>query len=192
MPPAHAADNLLIRQHSSALRTPVHPALLAICQPRFKEFQEKPLIPAVVIGQASRDFTRPVVGEAKAVHLHLHGRDISQRPLFWRSVVLDRCVLRRQAKRIPAHGMKHVVAVHPHITGERVADRVVAHVAHVQRAGRVGEHLQHVILRLRRMSLGRVQRRIALPARSPFLFNALRIVSLVARRGGRLFFLFHR
>ena len=150
MPPAHPAHHLLVRQHGSALRTPVHLALLAIRQSRFVELQKEPLIPAVVIRQAGRNLARPVIGEPKALHLHLHGRNIRQRPLLRRSVVLDRRILRRQSERIPPHGMKHVVAVHPHVASQRVADRIIAHVSHVQRAGRVGKHLQNVILRLGR------------------------------------------
>jgi hypothetical protein len=38
--------------------------------------------------------------------------------------------------------MQNVVALHPQKTGEHVSDGVIAHVAHVYAARRIGEHLQ--------------------------------------------------
>src|SRR5271155_776006 len=104
MPPAHSAYNLLVRQHGRALRTPVHLALLAIGQSRLVELEKKPLVPAIVFRQTSRNLARPVIREAEALHLYLHGRYVRKRPLLGWSVVLNRSILRRQAKRIPAHG----------------------------------------------------------------------------------------
>src|SRR5260370_8518863 len=88
--------------------------------------------------------------------------------------------------------MEHVVAVHPHVASQCIADGIVADVSHVQRARRVGKHLQNVILRLRRMGLGSVLRRIALPARSPFVLDLLRVVTLIARGGDWFVLLWHR
>src|SRR5580704_13952766 len=76
--------------------------------------------------------------------------------------------------------MKHVVAVHPGIAGERVPDRVVAHMAHVQRARRVGKHLEHVVLGLGGVGFGSVKRRVLLPALGPLGLDPLRVVALVA------------
>ena len=166
VPPAAAVgQHLLVGQHGGALRTPVHLALLAIGQPALQELQEEPLVPAVVIRQAGGDFLRPVVGKAQALHLRLHLGDVAQRPLARRRLVLDGRVLRRQAERIPAHGMKHVVALHPHVARQRVANGVVAHVAHVQRARRIRQHLQHVVLLARaRRRFGFVQIGILQPS----------------------------
>ena len=90
--------------------------------------------------------------------------------------------------------MKHVVIVHPHVAGERVADGVIAHVPHVQRAGGIGQHLEHVILLSRGVRLSGVERRVLLPALEPFGFDALGIVtglvSAFTNLGG-LFFLRH-
>src|SRR5947207_11958054 len=69
MSPAASVNHLLVGEYCRALRTPVHFALLAICQAALVELQEKPLIPAVIIGEAASDFCVPVVGEAKALHL---------------------------------------------------------------------------------------------------------------------------
>ena len=158
----------------------------------FVHLQEEPLIPPVVLGQASRNFTRPVVSESEAVHLRLHRGNVLKRPLPRRRVVLDRRILGGQSERIPSHGMQHVVAVHPHVARQSVADRVIADVSHVQRARRVGKHLQHVVLRLSRIGFRGIERRIALPAVKPLLLDALRVVTLVAGGGDGLVGLGHR
>src|SRR6266704_892944 len=60
---------------------------------------------------------------------------------------------RRQAEGVPAHRMHHVESAHPLHTRHDVPYRIVAHVAHVQRTGRIRQHLQNVILGLRRVRL---------------------------------------
>ena len=90
-------------------------------------------------------------------------------------------IFRGQPEGIPAHGMQHVVAIHPHIAGERVADGIVAHVSHVERPGRIGQHFEDVEFFLVGSGLGRVKRGIVLPALEPFAFDALRIVAVFIR-----------
>ena len=178
VPPAVAVDHLLVRQHGLALRTPVHLALLAVCQAALVHAQKEPLVPPVVVRQTRRHLGGPVVAQAEAVHLHPHRRDVLLRPLARRRVVLERGVLRRQAEGIPAHRMQHVVALHPHVARQRIADRIVAHVAHVQLSGGIGQHLEHVILRLpARRRLGCVQLRLRGPPRLPARFNLRRVVT---------------
>ena len=179
MPPAAAIHNLFVRQHGRAFRTPVHPALLAIGQSLLEELEEEPLVPAVVLRKAGSDFARPVEGKAQAIELRLHFGDVAQRPLARRGLVLNRCIFRRQAKRIPPHGMEHVVAVHPHVAGQRIADGVVAHMPHVQRARGIGKHFENVIFLLSRAGLGGVERRILPPALEPLRLDTLRVVALV-------------
>src|SRR5450755_1449632 len=82
--------------------------------------------------------------------------------------------------------MKHVVAVHPHVASERVTNGIVAHVAHVEGAGRVGKHFKHIILRLGRMGIGGVEQGIALPTVIPLLLDALRIVTLIVTIGATI------
>ena len=48
--------------------------------------------------------------------------------------LLDRGVLGGQAERIPAHRVQNVVILHPAKPSQRVADRVVADVPHVDAA----------------------------------------------------------
>ena len=66
---------------------------------------------------------------------------------------LDRGVLGRQAERVPAERMQHVVAAHPLGARHHVADDVVADVADVRVPRRVGEHLEAVVLRPRRIDV---------------------------------------
>ena len=105
-------------------------------------------------------------------------------------MVLDGRVLGRKPEGIPSHRMQHVVAVHPHVAGQGVADGVVAHVPHVERTRRIGQHLQDVVLLLARVqTLGGIEVGIVVPALGPFLFDGLRIVTafilLTAGSGGR-------
>ena len=179
VPPATAVDDLLIGQHGRALRTPVDLALLAIGQSALVELEEEPLVPAVVLRQTGRDLTRPVVGEPKALHLRLHIVDIVQGPLARRHVVRNGRVFRRQTERIPSHGMEHVVAVHPHVAGERVADRIITNVAHVKHTRRIRQHFQHVILGQCGSGFGAIKRIVLLPTLIPLRLDALRVVALV-------------
>src|SRR5579864_1615792 len=108
-------------------------------------------------------------------------RDVAERPLLGRNVVLDCGVFRRKSEGVPAHGMQNVVAAHPHKTCERVTNGVIPHVTHVQRTGRVRQHFQHIIfLAFAGMRLSSVKPRIRLPASVPLLFNALRLVAKLA------------
>ena len=62
------------------------------------------------------------------------------------SLAVDGGVFRRQAEGVPADGMENVAAAHALEARDGVAHGVVAHVAHVQVAGGIGEHLQQVVL----------------------------------------------
>ena len=178
MPPAAAVNHLFIGQHRSAQRAPVHLGLLPVRQPALIHPQKEPLIPAVIIRQAGRDFVGPVVAKPKPQHLPLHRRDIAQRPLPRRCVVLERGILRRQPKGIPPHRVQHVVPLHPHVPGQRVANRVVAHMPHVQLPAGIRQHLEHIIFRfIRRPRLSRIECRIRRPAFLPFRLNRSRVVS---------------
>src|SRR6266545_5491253 len=75
--------------------------------------------------------------------------------------------------------MEHVVAVHPHVTRERIADGVITHVAHMQDAGGIRQHFKHVVLRFGGIGLGGVEGGILLEAIEPFGLDALWVVTLV-------------
>ena len=77
------------------------------------------------------------VGPVLGVDLVLHGR-----------------VFRRHAERVPAHGVQDIVALGAHVAGDDIAHGVVAHMAHMDAPGRIGEHLQHIVFRARVLIVG--------------------------------------
>ncbi len=77
--------------------------------------------------------------------------------------------------------MKHVITVHPRIARESIANRVIAHVPHMQRARRIRQHLEYVVFLFGRIGLSCVKRGVLLPALEPLALDALRIVTLVVR-----------
>src|SRR6201996_2923265 len=79
--------------------------------------------------------------------------------------------------------MQHVVAAHPHVACQGVADGVVTHMTHVQLAARIRQHLQAVKLRLfARMVLGLIECSVAIPPRLPFWLYLRRVIPLRGRR----------
>jgi hypothetical protein len=183
MAPAAALHHLLIGQHGGASRTPVDQRSLAVGQAALQHFEEEPLVPAVVFGLAGGDLSIPVVAEGEAAMGLLHGRDVFERPLARRPLVGDGGVFRGKAERVPAHGMQHVVAAHPLVAGQRVADGVVADVADVQRAAGVGQHLEHVEFRLGGVLLGLVEIGV-FPTRVPLQFDLVMVVGLFGHSAG--------
>ncbi len=175
-PAVTTVHHLFVRQHRAALRTPVHSTFFAIGQAALQHAQEKPLVPAVIFRLARGNLPPPVVAEAKAPQPALNFRYVFVGPLARMSIVLDRRVFRGEAKRVPAHRMRHVESAHAFHSCHNVPNRVVAHVAHVQRAAGVRQHLQHVILGFRRIGLGFEYARLR-PTLLPLLFDFLRIVS---------------
>ncbi len=177
VPPAATADHLLVGQHGGASGAPIQLAGLAVGKAALIHFEEEPLVPAVVLGLAAGKFrASPVVAEAETAHLNPHLVDVAQGPLARRHVVLKRRILGRQAKGVPTHGMEHVVAAHPHIAGQGIADGVIADMADMELPARIRQHLEAVKLRpgfaLRgERIVGTVQGRIGVPARLPARFE---------------------
>src|SRR6266568_3173180 len=177
MPPAvTAVHHLFVRQYRAALRAPVHPAFFPVRQPALQHAQEEPLVPAVIFRFASRNLPPPVIAEAEAPQPALNLRYVLVGPLSRVSVVLNGRVFRWQAEGIPAHRMQHVESAHALHPRDHVPNRVVAHMAHVQRTAWVRQHLQHVILALRGVRLRFEYARFP-PALLPLLLDFLRIVS---------------
>ena len=173
--PALALGDLLVGEHGLALRAPVHRRVATLHQAALPELQEDPLAPAVVLGVARHDGTVPVIGKAHALEAGLLGFDVGIGPLRRMAVMLDGRVLSRQAERVPTHGMQHVEATHLGIAGDDVADRVVAHMAHMDVARRVREHLEHVLLGLGVIFGDLVQVGI-FPSLLPTRFDLVRVV----------------
>ena len=180
--PAPAFDHLLVGEHGLIDRVPVDPGLLAIDQSGFEKVEEHRLLVAIVRRVAGRDLARPVERQAHGLKLRAHLGDVGVGPRGGMHALGHRGVLRRQAERIPAHRMQHGKALRALVARDHVADRVVAHVAHVNPAGRIGEHLEHVVF-----GPGRIVRRLegapVLPDALPLGFG---VVERVARHRRRL------
>src|SRR5215831_10784324 len=82
--------------------------------------------------------------------------------------------------------MQHVEAAHPFIPRQCIADGVVADMPDVERAARVRQHLQHVILGFAGVFLGLVEVGV-LPATMPLQFDLRMVVWLFGHRGGRCY-----
>jgi len=112
------------------------------------EFEEDPLGPAVVVHRRRVDLAFPVVGEAEALDLAAEVGDVAPRDDPRVLVFADRGALGRQAEGVPAHRVEHVVALHPLLASDHVGRRVALGMADVEpRPGRVGEHVEDVVLR---------------------------------------------
>src|SRR5262249_49729736 len=143
--PAAAIVNLFVGENA-VVHTPVDHAGCAISPAVFQQQEEEPLCPFVVVGLEGPYFSVPVVGNPHALKGRLTGFDVLQCPIAWMQLVLDGRILSRQTKGVPAKRMENVVSTHHPVTRERVANAVVSEVAHMDVAGRIGEHLENVVL----------------------------------------------
>ena len=175
--PAFTVDDLLIREHRAARIAPVDRRFLLVGETLLVEKLKEPLRPAVVLGTTGHSLAAPIVGKPHAHLLALHVLDVGIRPVGGLHAVLDRGVLRRHAESVEAHRMQHVAALHLLETRDDVADRIVAHMPHVQIARRIREHFEHIVLGLRAVDL-RLADVVLLPLLLPFLFDFLRSISL--------------
>ncbi len=136
--PATPVDHLLIGQHGVLDGIPIDPGFLAIGEVGRQKVEKHLLFVAVKIRMAGSDFARPVIGEAHALQLGAHGGDVVGGPDCRMGIFGDRRILGRQAEGVPAHRMQYVEPLRPPITGDQIAHRIIADVADVQFAGRVG------------------------------------------------------
>src|SRR5205085_6321305 len=107
--------------------------------------------------------------QAQALELPAHVRDVRLSPLARHHSALDGGLLGGLAEAVPADWVQDVEALQALEPRERVADRVVAYVPHVQEPGGVREHLQAVeMLRARGVNVGLEGARL-LPTPLPLL-----------------------
>ena len=144
--PAAAVDDLLVCQHRPVDRIPVDRPGGPVGQALLPHAQEQQLLPAVVGRIAGRKLALPVDRESQLHDLGAHLVDVGCGPLGRVPPLADGGVLGRQPEGVPAHRLQDVAAVHAPVPGQCIADRVVAHVSHVQPAGGVGQHRQAVVL----------------------------------------------
>ena len=206
---AFAVDDLLIGQHRAERGAPIHRRLAHVSQPhgvhvraligrdrlralrlgiepRVIELEKNPLRPFEIAGVGGVDLALPVVGKAEPLELAFEVRHVLRGGDGRMLAGLDRILLGRQAKGIPTHRVQHIAAAHPFIPRENVRGRVALRMPHVQsRAARIREHIEHVILRLRRVKAGvaRIRRMESLrpiPVLLPFGFEGGKRIGFAA------------
>ncbi len=152
--------------------------------PTVEQLQEDPLRPAEVVLVRRRDFAVPVVAETEHLQLPPECIDIALRRDRRVLPRLDGVLLGRQTERVPPHRVQHVEALHPLVTRDDVRRGVSFRVADMQtRPAGIGEHVEHVELRLARIE-GRLtgirlpERLVLVPVGLPFISKRLRRVLL--------------
>ena len=183
--PTLAVDYLLVGQHGHVDRVPIDLALLAEHQPGFHQVEEQCLLMAVIIGLAGGELAAPVEGEADALQLPAHRRNIGPGPGSGVDLVFHRGIFGRHSKCVPAHRVEHFEALHPPEPGKHVAHRVIADVPHVDPPRGVGKHLEDIAFGLGAGAVGdEALRRV--PARLPAGIGNARVEprAIVRRIGG--------
>ena len=178
--PAAPVHDLLVGEHRAVDGIPVDPRLLSLDQPGLEKVEEQRLLVRVIAGVAGGELALPIDREPHQPQLPAHRRDVRVGPLGGMNAALERRVFRRQAEGVPAHGMEDVEASGPLVARHDVAHRVVAHVAHMDAARGVGEHLQDVIARASIAAFRPEQPRV-LPGSLPLGFDRLCVVTLTHR-----------
>ena len=180
-PFAPAVDHLLVRQDGLVVRAPLDRCLFPVRVSGFEKLQEEPLRPPVHLWLVARDLAAPIDRPAHPFHLFADGHDVVRDDLLRMTALADRRVLSIQAERVVAHGTKNVIPPAPVEAAKHVALRVVPHLPHVQRSGRVRQHLQHVVLAKRwvfRIGVRRDERTLVLPDPLPLRLDCLWVVRL--------------
>ena len=168
--------DLLVGQDGLAARTPPLLAHSAIGQATPVQQQEEPLRPAVKLRRAGVDLPLPIIGAADQGHLATVVGRIAGRRLAGMDAFLDRLVLRRQAKGVPAHGMQHRIALHAMVARDDIGRHVIAPVPDAQTVtGGVGEKVQAIEGR-RALGIGCAVDASCGPVSSPLGFDGLGIV----------------
>jgi hypothetical protein len=140
-------QDLLVGEHGLVDRVPVDPAVLAVGQALLVQLQEQPLVPLVVLGVAGVQFAGPVEGGRVELHALLLLRDVVVGPAARVDAALDGGVLGGKAERVPADRVQHVEALLAPVARHDVTEGVDLGVTHVQVAGRVREHVEHILAR---------------------------------------------
>ena len=121
----------------------------------------------------------PVDRPPHAAHLDADRLHVALGDLERVTAVLDRGVLGRQAERVEAHRPQHGETVTSLEVRDDVTQRVVEDMPHVQAAGRVRQHLEHVEVRVglgARLRVVDVEGLLVLPDRLPLLLDCVCVV----------------
>ena len=178
--------HLFVRQHRAELGAPVHRHLGLVGEAHLEELAEDPLGPLHVAGIGGVDLAVPVVREAERLELLAVARDVAGGRHRRVLAGLHRVLLGGQAEGVPAHRVQHVEAAHALVAGEDVGRDVAFGVTDVQAfPGRIGEHVEHVVLGPRGIDLGS-ERVMLEPMALPLGLEPARLVRH-ARHGSRRF-----
>ncbi len=180
---AVTVDDLLVREHGLVVGAPVDGALLAVGETALVQPLEQPLVPVVVLRVARVQNAGPVERHAIGAEAGLLLRDVRVGPLARVRAALDGGVLGRQSERVPADRVEDVVAAVAPDARHDVGVQVVLGVPHVQVAGRVREHRQHVLARAGVVVAAGAERVRLGPARLPLLLDGVRVVAASLCRG---------
>ncbi len=170
-------DDLRVGQDGPVVRAPVDRRFLPVGEPGLEEAQEEPLRPAVEGRVVRRELAFPVDRPAELLHLRADRHDVPLDDVAGMPALGDRGVLGRQPERVVAHRTQDDPPVPAAEPGDDVAQRVVEDVAHVEDAGRIGQHLELVVVPDVRTGLrGRVEGPLVLPDALPLRLDRLRVV----------------
>ena len=106
---------------------------------------------AIIFGLAGRKLARPVNRKAKSLQLRLHVCDIVAGPASGVDILFHRRIFSGHAKGVPTHGMQHLMPRHPFVARQHITHGVVADMANMDAARRIGKHLKHISARLGRI-----------------------------------------
>jgi hypothetical protein len=148
-PPAATVDDLLIGEHGHVDRVPVDLGIAAVDQSRSEKIEKQRLLLLVIIDIAGGEFATPVERQSHGLELFAHGIDVGVGPFARMDLVLDCGILCRHSESIPTHRMQHIEATGALVAGDNITKRIVAHMAHMDPARRVGKHFEHIIFRIR-------------------------------------------
>ncbi len=145
-PAVASVDNLLVGEHRGAVGAPVYRRMFSISQPLFEELQEDPLGPAIIVGIAGLHPATPIITASHTLELSRHMFDVLPGPLVRMHSVFNSGIFRREAESIETHGMKHVISLHPEISGQHVSYGIIPQVPHMEGTAGIGKHLEAIEL----------------------------------------------
>ena len=119
-------------------------------EPGIVDLEKDPLGPLVIARISGVDLAIPIVGKTDAFELRFKLGDILARGDFRMLAALDRVLLGRQTKRVPAHRVQDVETAHPFVPRDDVGGGVALGMPDMQAsAARIRKHIEDVELRLR-------------------------------------------
>ena len=172
-------EDLLVGEDGLAGGAPVGGGEGAIGEPFFEEFEEEPLVPAVVFGVGGDGLAGPVEHGAHGLELPPHIVDVVVGPLVGVDALADGGVFGGEAEGVEADGEEDVEAAHAAVTGGGVGGGHGVPVSDVDIAGGVGEHGEEV--ELLAIVVGGLVKAVGLPLRLPRFLDFGGVVALSHR-----------